>query len=168
MQAVSPLNAVQESRAQKKSYPDLVKRFLKMGSDQNVVPMSREFFRFTGSLEGALFLAQLLYWQPRTKNPGGWIYKTDADWAAELCLTKHAVREARHRAERMGIVQTKLKRANGSPTTHYRCDMVRLEELWGQFLNTPAGEWSRALKDFKEELKAHKNARKATRRRPAS
>jgi hypothetical protein len=168
MQAVSTLNATQEPRAKKKSYPDLVKRFLETGSDRNVVPLSREFFRFTGSLEGALFLAQLLYWHPRTNNPRGWIYKTDADWSAELCLSKHAVREARLRFEHMGIVQTKLKRANGSPTTHYRCDMARLKELWDQFLNTSAGEWAQALESFKEELKAVKNARKGTRKRPTS
>lgn len=168
MQAVSPLNTTQDSRAQKKNYPDLVKRFLKMGNDQNVVPMSREFFRFTGSLEGALLLAQLLYWHPRTKNRAGWIYKTDTNWATELCLTKHAVREARFRLERMGIVQTTLKRANGSPITHYRFDMGRLEELWGQFLNTPAGEWAKALKDFEEELKADKDVCQRARKHPSS
>ncbi len=160
MSAVSPLSTAQEPRAQKKSYPDLVKRFLKMGNNQNVVPMSPAFYRFTGTLEGALFLAQLLYWHPRTTNPGHWIYKTDADWAAELCLTKHAVREVRHRLERMGIVRTKLKRANGSPTTHYQCDMRRLEELWGQFLSTSPNDWSRALDAFEEELKAEKKSRR--------
>lgn len=165
MSAVSPLSTAPESRAQKKSYPDLVKKFLKMGTDQNVVPMCREFCRFMGSLEGGLFLAQLLYWQPRTKNPGGWVYKTDAQWATELWLSKHAVREVRLRLKAMGVIQTTLRRANGSPTTHYRLDLGRFEQLWRQFLETPAGEWSEELEAFEAEVKAEEKARKSVRKR---
>jgi hypothetical protein len=168
MPAVSPLNTAQESRAQKNRYPNLVEKFLKTAGDKNVVPMCREFFRFTGSLEGALLLAQLLYWHPRTKNRQGWIYKTDDDWATELCLTKHAVREARDRFKRLEIIQTTLRRANGSPTTHYRLDMGRLEELWGQFLTASPREWAQALKDFEEELKADRATRRRARKQPSS
>ena len=168
MSAVRPLNTTQKPGAREKSYPNHMERFLKMGNNQNVVPMSPEFYRFTGSLGGALFLAQLLYWDPRTKNRGRWIYKTDADWTTELGLTIHAVREARLRLEGMGIIETALRRANGSPTTHYRCDLNRLEELWSHFLNTPPSQWAQELKDFKDQLKVKEKARKAARHRPSS
>src|SRR4029077_8386650 len=36
-----------------------------------------------GSIKAAVFLAQLMYWAPRAKNPGGGVFEIGGGWADE-------------------------------------------------------------------------------------
>src|SRR4029077_880522 len=40
-----------------------------------------------GSIKAAVFLAQLMYWAPRAKNPDGWVFKMAEEWETETGLT---------------------------------------------------------------------------------
>ncbi len=64
---------------------------------------------------------RLLYWLPRAKKAGGWVYKSARDWNAECNLSPAQVKRVHSRGylEQVGFVRQMLK-ANGSPTTHYR------------------------------------------------
>jgi hypothetical protein len=166
MSTASALKAEQGVQPGTSAYPSLVHDLLKMAGDDNVVLLSPAFVRFTGTLEAALLLSQLLYWHPRTKNPGRWIYKTDGHWSAEICLPKYSIREARLRLETLGIIRTRVKRANGSPTVHYQCDLNRLTTLWKQFLSVAKDEWDQGLKGVKDAIKKHKESRKGARAKP--
>ena len=79
------------------------------------------------SVTGAIFLSQLLYWTPRTKNPDGWVYKTRADIHDETALTRDEQETARKALLRVRVIEEKRR---GVPATmHYRVNMPRLREL---------------------------------------
>lgn len=114
------------------NYENLAQQMLLQFSGQaSVITIHRPFVEFTGSLEAGVMLSQLLYWTPRANN--GWIAKTDKDFHDELCLSEYAIRKARTKLIDMGILTTKIKRFNGTPTTHYKLDMnatIREWTLW--------------------------------------
>jgi hypothetical protein len=87
------------------------------------------FVDWTGSVNAALILSQLIYWSKRTTNPEGWVYKTAAQWEQETRLTKREQMRARGRLRECGLVEEKVKKANGSPTVHFRIVEERLRAL---------------------------------------
>ena len=95
------------------------KIFLKL-ADKKKVTIPRSFMRLTGDIETAAFLSQLIYWSDKGKRQDGWIYKSDKEWKEELFISRYAIRKARKKLKDMGILETRIKRANGSPTVHYK------------------------------------------------
>lgn len=51
---------------------------------------------------------------------GAWLLKSYSDWTNEIFLSKYEVRKATDYFKELGILETKVKRANGSPTVHYQ------------------------------------------------
>ncbi len=103
----------------------------------NVLTIPRAFIEFLGDHEQALFLSQLIYWSDKGKQPGGWFYKTYEDWYRETLLTEYKIRKARKRLEKEGIIQTKLKKANGAPVVHYKLDPEALSNWFLKKLQNP-------------------------------
>lgn len=115
-------------------YADIAASLIAMSGQDEVIVIHRSFVEFTGSLEAGAMLGQLLYWTPRAKIPGGWVAKTDEDFHKELMLSKYGVRQARAALEGMGILKTKLKKFNGSPTVHYLLDLDALSAKWTSWI----------------------------------
>lgn len=111
----------------------LAQGLLEMAGQSNVITIRKPFVSFTGSLEAAMLLDQLLYWTSRSVM-GGWIAKSDADFQEELSLTRYGVRSARDTLLQMGIVEIDLRKFNGFPTQHYRLDMDKLSHQWAAFV----------------------------------
>jgi DnaD/phage-associated family protein len=112
----------------------LAASLLQMAGQVNIITVRRPFVEFTGTLERAMLLDQLLYWTPRSVM-GGWIAKTDADFQNELCLTRYSVRTAREGLVEMKVIETDVRKFNGSPTQHYKVNMLELAEQWSKFLS---------------------------------
>jgi len=91
-----------------------------------ILAVPRVFVEMVGSLNTAFFLSQALYWSDRGKH--GWFYKTYTDWEAELALSKYQVRQAVAVLKKRGVIETKVKKAAGNPTVHYRMNINRLAE----------------------------------------
>jgi hypothetical protein len=53
------------------------------------VPM--ELCRFMGSLEGGVFLSQLIFWSDKSKRKDGWFYKKHEEWQTETMLSQYKV-----------------------------------------------------------------------------
>lgn len=101
------------------------KRIMKMVKDHsdNIAQINCPtiLIKFTGTLNSALLMSQILYWGDRTKDPEGWFYKTDTDWLKEIGLQVKAVRNAKALLIGRGCVETKIKRdSHGNAVTHYR------------------------------------------------
>jgi len=64
----------------------------------------------------------------------GFIYKSAKEWNEETGLTPYAVNKARKKLQAIGMLETKKKRANGSPTIHYRLNKDELISRIIQFL----------------------------------
>ncbi len=112
----------------------LAASLLQMAGQSNVITVRRPFVAFTGSLEAAMMLDQLLYWTSRSVM-GGWVAKSDVDFQEELCLTRYSVRAARDRLIEMGIIETDVRRFNNFPTQHYHILMDKLLEQWSDFVS---------------------------------
>lgn len=116
----------------------LVATLLAMAGQRNVITIPRAFVRFTGDLESAMLLNQLLYWMPRSHLDGDSIYKTDAEWQEELCLTRYAVRQARECLVKMGFLTTSVHHQKGTPAVHYHIDYELLVTKWEAWLQSEA------------------------------
>lgn len=108
----------------------------RLTGNSNILTIPVELIHYTGSLDCALFLSQMLYWTERATIPGGWVYKTYKEWKKELHLSEFEVRKAVKilGKDGKGILETKLKKANGSPTVHYRLLVDRFSDSILNFL----------------------------------
>lgn len=85
--------------------------------------------RALGGINEALLLQQLNYWSDKGTRRDGWIWKTKADIESETCLSRFQQDSARGKLEKMGIIETKVMRAEGKPTIHYRVSFQNVRNL---------------------------------------
>jgi hypothetical protein len=118
---------------------EIIALIKKLTGQSNILTIPRAFVRYTGSVDCALFLSQVLHWSDKGQN--GWFYKKYEEWEAEIGLSEYQIRKAANALKTMGILETKLKKANGAPTVHY-------------FLKEPA--FSDSIVEFlKNEIRAN-------------
>lgn len=90
------------------------------------IAFHRILVEWTGSVNAALMLSQLIYWSKRTQDPEGWVYKTAAHWEEETGLSQREQAGARKQLRVGGWVEEKLK---GVPATlHYRICKTRFDK----------------------------------------
>jgi len=82
-----------------------------------------------GDIPTALLLSQCVYWSDKTKRSDNYFYKSQAEWEEEIGLSKYQVRRATNKLERLGLLETKLIRAHGAPTIHYKINIQMLISL---------------------------------------
>jgi len=91
-----------------------------ISGQQSMLVLPRLLIDITLHINSALLLSQLIYWSDRTGERNGWIYKSHKDWQAELGLNRYFLDKARDRLIQLGLIEVKIKKANGSPTMHFR------------------------------------------------
>jgi hypothetical protein len=82
------------------------------------------------SVTAGVFLSQFLYWTPRTKDPNGWIYKTQADIYEETALTRREQETARRILREKGVLEE--KKAGVPCRLYFRVNMAALVNLLGE------------------------------------
>lgn len=99
-----------------------------------------------GSVNLGILWSQLFYWNDRTTNPEGWIYKTSKDLYEETGLSRKEQETARKIGRELGVLEEKL---SGCPATiHYRINVEVAIEILEKFLqNKQTGQ----LPIFKEK-----------------
>jgi hypothetical protein len=112
------------------NYPKIAKTLIALSGQGEVITVYRAFVEYTGSLEAAMMLSQLLYWTPRSSRKNGSIIKSDAEFAKELYLSIYGVRCARRILENKRIVETRRVMWKGAPTMSY---LVKIDELENSF-----------------------------------
>lgn len=106
---------------------------------QRVVTFNPEFARMVGLNEAILF-NQLYYWSSRTHRTDGWFYKTKEELTEETSLSRFQQDQARGKLKSLGLIETKVKRANGKPTIHYRVAKQKATNLLYESLETRDSE----------------------------
>jgi hypothetical protein len=102
--------------------------FIKPYTDQSVVGIPRALVMLMrGDWTAAAMLNQILYWCGVSTDPENWFYRTNDAWQNELCLTANQLKRYKALLADFGV-ETKLKKANGVPTTHYRINEEKLQE----------------------------------------
>ncbi len=122
-----------QNQPERPSYQQ-VKAMIKQFTGQaNTLVIPRVFIDFTNDHLAAMLLSQILYWSDRTNDPDGWFYKTADEWDEELGLSAFQVKRAATLLKAVGV-ETRLKRVDGAPRTHYRVDMDTFIGLFLKFL----------------------------------
>lgn len=107
-----------------------IKEIISQFSGQaNIITVPKIFVEALGDYDQAILLNQLIFWSDKSKRKDGYFYKSYPEWEEELYLSKYKVRKAIKVLTSLKLVETKLERANGSPTLHYKVDMEELS-LW--------------------------------------
>lgn len=134
--SVQPAVSLRESYSREQIL-SLIKSF---AGQANIIAVPRIFVALTGDTSLALMLSQLLYWSDRSLRPDGFIFKSAREWLVEVGVTSYAV----GKFNALPYVETKVLRANGSPTTHYRIifdvlvdHMMALLEMDSSFSENP-------------------------------
>ena len=73
-----------------------------------------------GSIARAIYLQNLIYWSDKGHRKDGFVYKKKESIEKETTLTRFQQDSCRKYFEKKGILETKLLKANGAPTLHYR------------------------------------------------
>jgi len=93
---------------------------------ENIIAIPRVLVDVTGDWGLAAMLNQLMYWSERSKRKDGLVYKSSVDWYNELLVSDYTVRKFKA----LPYVETKLLKANGAPTIHYRINWdVLIDEI---------------------------------------
>ena len=129
------------------NYDNVQRLISEIAGQHNTMGVPRVFCKFMGSLEGGVFLSQLIYWSDKGSRKDGWFYKTYEEWEDETMLSKYKVRSLSQKLEEMGILHTTVKRANGVPTVHYRLESEKFHFLLVKFLTPESEEISQSLTD---------------------
>lgn len=96
------------------------------GEENYYFTVNRMLVKFMDSLEGGIFLNQLIYWSDRSIRPDGFFYKSAKEWYEEIHLSEYHINKHIKRLREAGIVQTKKLKANGAPTIHYKLNINTL------------------------------------------
>lgn len=92
------------------------------------------FLKFFGNHDTAVFFSQMIFWCDKGKSQGGFIFKSYREWYEETGLTEYRVKRCVERLKDMGILDTKLKQANGFPTIHYKLNRKDFLNAFLKFL----------------------------------
>jgi len=103
-----------------------------------------------GDLAATLLLQQIIFWTKASKREGDWIYKTTEDFREETTLSYYQQKRAREKLKRMGLIEIKIKKANGHPVVHYRVDLCAFEEM---LKNSPKSDSEETQISILEKLK---------------
>lgn len=93
-----------------------------ISGQERIITTPKIYVELLGDYNTAILLNQIIFWSDKSKRKDGYFFKTYDEWEEELCLTKYQVRRSTEKLKKLGFVETKIKKANGSPTLHYKFD----------------------------------------------
>lgn len=122
--------------------------------NKNRVSAERIYCQAMGNdLTGGMFLSQLIFWCDKGKRADGFFYKTAVEWEQETFLSTYLVRKYTKQCEEYGWLETKVMKANGSPTVHYRLDREKFSKWICEFLQIyRKSNFSQSLTDSTTDL----------------
>ena len=111
-----------------------------ISGQDSYLTVNKMFVKFMGSLEGGVFLQQLIFWSDKSKSDDGFFYKSYVEWENEISLSEYSVRKQTKVLKEKGVLQTKLKKVNSGPTLHYKFDMNGFLQILETFLKDLSNE----------------------------
>jgi hypothetical protein len=122
------------------NYQAILNLIKNISGQKNIISLPRIFLKVAGDVVVGLFLSQCVWYSDKGGSHDGWFFKSNKDWQEEIGLSYAQVKRATAKLEEMGVLQTKLKKAKGAPTTHYYIDMDALTKLILDFLEIRQSE----------------------------
>ena len=114
---------------------EMSKRLLRIVLGDRPIAYHPIFARAMKSAAGGIWLSQILYWdsvkagdaEEKGIEYDGWFFKTNAELMGETCISVREGREAKKRAQELGVVKTEKR--GSPPTTWYFVDLDVLETV---------------------------------------
>ena len=78
-----------------------------VGDDNYYFTVNKVYNQFMDSLDGRVFLFQLIYWSDHAKRWDGFFYKTAKEWHEEIYIRNHQINKHTKKLRELGIVETK-------------------------------------------------------------
>lgn len=103
----------------------------------NIITIPKIYIEILDEYNSAAILNQIVFWSDKSARNDGYFYKTYAEWEKEVNLTEYQVRRSIKKLKELGFVETKVKKANGSPTLHYGLNKNNLSIRILEFLKYP-------------------------------
>lgn len=114
----------------------------------NKVSVERLYCEAMGrDLSGGMFLSELIFWCDKGKRADGFFYRSAAEWEERCYLSTYLVRKYTKFCEDLGWLETKLMKANGSPTVHYRVDAEKFSKWICEFSQNSFVNFDKSLTD---------------------
>lgn len=110
-----------------------------MAGSENHFTVNMFFVKFMGELEGGVFLSQLIFWSDKGGRSDGWFYKRAVDWESECGLKRRALERNEKKLIKLGILDTRNMKVNGSPTKHYKLNLDALLNEIRAYVNRTNG-----------------------------
>ena len=110
------------------NYDDINMLIATYSGNERKITIPKIYLELTGDYPTAALLNQMIFWSDKTKRTDGFFYKTYEEWEEETTLSEYQVRRSSKGLKELGVLETKLKKANGSPTLHYKVNMDKLSE----------------------------------------
>ncbi len=125
----------------KNTYQNQIFQTIKsFAGEKNILAIPKSFIRFCDEdLYIGLFLSQIVYLSDKGSREDGYIYKSNKEWKEDYFLSDYAIRKAKKYLEDKEIIETKLIKANGAPTTHYKLNREKFTKLFMEFLQNKEG-----------------------------
>ncbi len=93
------------------------------------IAFQRVFVDLVGSVVGALFLSQAVYWQKRVPRGDGWWWKTAAEWEEETGMKRYELEQAKKACSKF----LQIKKQGVPCKTFYRVDISSLQSSLSAF-----------------------------------
>lgn len=101
-------------------YNEIRQVLAQLSGHDRIVTIPKLYIEITGDLAESILLNQIVFYSDKSKREDGYFYKKYEDWADEVCLTERQVRHAAKKLISKGLIETKVLKANGNPTVHYK------------------------------------------------
>lgn len=121
------------------NYAAIKEMLNRVSGQQNTFTVPKLYVDYTGDITTAILLNQIVFLSDKSKRKDGFFYKTYKEWTAEVCLTERQVRYSVNKLKKMEIIETKVMRANGSPTVHYKLKVEKFMDSILTFCQYPFG-----------------------------
>ena len=132
------------------NYEDIKSLIFNFSGQHNIVAVPVVYLELTGDFNTAVLLNQMVFWSDKTNRKDGYFYKTYKEWEDEIHLSEYQVRRSINKLKELDVIETELKRANGSPTLHF---MVKIDNLSESILKKLKNRNLRNLRNDTEETK---------------
>ena len=102
----------------------------------------RAYVLALGGYDISAVFSALLFWSKHGKRQDGLFWKSDKELGDELGIEPHRVRYHREKLVEQGLFTKVLKRAQGSPTNHYRPNYGPILDLLIDVVDSQSDAWN--------------------------
>ena len=107
--------------------------------------------KIAGSATSGIFIAQILYWTPRSRDADGWIYKTQDELYEETALSRREQETARKRLKQASMLEERHQRMPNR--MYYRARVDHIARLIEKYDEITSSEEQWDLKTALEQIK---------------